>query len=534
MQNKNTLPEGAAKNFDEESFVQKAYELFGEFYRATAAFRRKCIDNEEYWKANHWHDVEKKDIDEPRPVTPVLFSTLESMLADVMDNYPEPVLLGEEPGDDTLALQLGDIIKFILKRRGYRETYRAKCRQALKKGASVQEVYWDKSLYNGLGDINMRSWDIKNFLWDTKSEDIQEGRACFKFRFYPKEWYKQRYPSKVDEFKPDGYTREGFDPYNKDEDIMLIEYWYRRHDSKTGKTFCHMALLAGNTLLERSEAIKPEGMYSHGKYPFIVESVFPIEGQPVGLGFIDIFKNLQMYADKLDQIIMKNALMSGRVKMLINRGADLDEAALCDWSKEIVRGNRIDDASLRWIQPQQLSPAVMNHFYNKLQTIKDESGQTQYNRGEAGKGITAAAAILALQEAGNKRIRMVIDGMYDGFEQMVRMIIALIEEFYSESRRFRLQGDNGEYTAMFGSDLLRRDIGGGLYRNVEFDISVHVQKQTPYRTLYQNELAMDLLKAGVLQPNEALELMTFEGKDKALASVNRRALQPSLLADGDS
>ena len=510
-----------------ETLINKAYELFDEFYSGTLDFRRKCIENEEFYRANHWANIPTKP-DEPTPVTPVLFSTLESLLSDIMDSYPEPVILGEEEGDENIAENVNEIVNYILKRRKYRSIYRIKCRQALKKGASVQEVFWDKNLYGGLGDVNIRQWDILNFLWDTKCEDIQEGRAVFKFGFYTKDYIAQRYPFAKDLLKPDIYTRLSYFSDNEpDEDVMVIDYWYKELD-ENGKEKVHMAKFAGHVLLEDSKEESPLGMQLSGLYPFIMESPYPLEGQPVGLGIIDIFKNLQIYADKLDQIILKNALMSSKVKLLVNRSSDVDEAALNDWSKEIIKANRIDDGAIRWFQPASLNPYVLTHYNNKLDSIKYESGQSEFSRGEGGKGVTAASAILALQEAGSKRSRTLIDQLYDGFEELIKLIIDLICENYTEERQFRITNEKGNKTIYFKNTQMQKN-DSGLSRFIDFDIKVAVQKQTPYKSLYLNELALELLKAGIVDSQEALSMMTFAGKDALVDKVSKRLENEKLL-----
>ena len=89
--------------------------------------------------------------------------------------------------------------------------------------------------------------------------------------------------------KADGYAKEYFpDVQNTDDDtFMVMEYWYKTMDSE-GHVRVHMAKLAGGVLLEKSEQVKPEGMYTHGQYPFIVEPLYRLEGLPIGLGIIDI------------------------------------------------------------------------------------------------------------------------------------------------------------------------------------------------------------------------------------------------------
>lgn len=504
-----------------EEWVKETYRLFDQFYSDTRAYREKCRENEAFWQANHWRGIRKEEPGEPQPVTPVLFSTLENLLSDIMDSYPQAVILGEEPSDDPVAGRLGQYLKYIYKRRGYRSVFREKCRNMLKKGTSVQEIYWDTSLYGGLGDINIREIPVENFLWDDDCERLQDGKACFVFSFHPKKWFDERYPGKSSQFKPDVYESRQDEKWAKDE-YMLVEYWYKTYDREKDGYRVHLARLAGHTLLEASEQSCKEGMFAHGMYPFIVERLYPMSGKLTGLSLIDIFQNVQLYADKLDQIIVKNALLSGKMKMLVNKNADLDENALTDWSCEVVRGNRIDEGSVRWFQPNPLSASVMVHYNNKLNSIKEESGQNLFNRGEVGKGVTAASAIMALQEAGSKRSRLIIEGLYDGFEQLTRMMIELMVENYSEARYARL---DGEKAVRMQKDMLVKQNRDGSYRSMDFDVSVHVEKQLPYQTLYQNELALDLLRNGIIQPDEALSLMTFEGKDAIYERVASRMAQ---------
>lgn len=502
----------------QQELIDRAYELFERYYHNTREYREKCRQNEEYWQAQHWQGIAKSEEDEPQPVTPVLFSTLENLLADMMDNYPQAVILGEEPGDDQNAGRLTKYIQYILKRRGYRNVFRNKCRNMLKKGTSVQEIFWDSELYNGLGDVNIKEVDIQSFLWDDSCDELQDSAGCFKFAFYSQQWFEQRYPGKAAHFKADKLERNNKKDFDTQE-YMLMEYWYKSYDSQTGKNSVHMAKLAGHTLLEWSEKEFPQGLYEHGGYPFILEALYPIGGRMVGLSLIDMFKDLQLYADRLDQIIAKNAMMSGKMKMLINKNADLDEGALTDWDCEVVRGNRIDDASVRWFQVAQLSPSVMVHYNNKLASIKEESGQNLFSRGEVGQGVTAASAIMALQEAGSKRSRLIIDQLYDGFEGLVRMVIELMCENYTEARYARLDGDAA--VAVDRDMLIRRNRDGSM-QHVDFDVSVHIEKQLPYHTLYQNELAMNLLKNGVIMPDEAIAMMSFEGKQALEQRVQER------------
>ena len=60
--------------------------------------------------------------------------------------------------------------------------------------------------------------------------------------------------------------------------------------------------------------------------------------------------------------------------------------------------------------------------------------------GGTASGVTAATAIAALQEAGGKLSRNMIDDGYEAFSDVVTLVIELIRQFYQLPRQFRLLG----------------------------------------------------------------------------------------------
>ena len=60
-------------------------------------------------------------------------------------------------------------------------------------------------------------------------------------------------------------------------------------------------------------------MYIHGKYPFVLDPCFPLKGTPFGFGVVDVAKNSQLYIDKLNQVILKNALVNSRPRFLASK-----------------------------------------------------------------------------------------------------------------------------------------------------------------------------------------------------------------------
>ena len=54
---------------------------------------------------------------------------------------------------------------------------------------------------------------------------------------------------------------------------------------------------------------------------------------------------------------------------------------------------------------------------------------------------------------------------------------------------------------------------------IEFLISVKAAKQDPFSASAQNELIVQLLQGGAIDPKRAVELMSFEGRDQVLKNM---------------
>jgi len=240
-----------------------------------------------------------------------------------------------------------------------------------------------------------------------------------------------------------------------------------------------------------------------------------------------------MYIDKLNQIILKNALQSGRRRFFISDNAGINEEEFADWSKEFVHtsGNP-DERNIREIQVSQLDGSIINLLHQKIDELKETSGNRDVSHGGTAAGVTAASAIAALQEAGSKLSRDMIKSSYRAFKEINYFIIELIRQFYDEPRCFRISGHTDENRfADISNNIFLPDTAtkNSIIRNPIFDITVTSEKSNPFSTSAQNELAKDLYNLGMFNPQMAdqallcLEMMNFEGKEKIIEKIKENA-----------
>ena len=77
--------------------AEEAMSLFREFRSAYVNEWRRQEHNERMYRGEHWYDVPVTDPNEPRPVTPILQSTIENVSADLADQTPEAVITPISP-----------------------------------------------------------------------------------------------------------------------------------------------------------------------------------------------------------------------------------------------------------------------------------------------------------------------------------------------------------------------------------------------------------------------------------------------------
>lgn len=500
----------------EEDFIKQSEELFNRYYESTRSFRQKCEENENFWKADHWHG-KNKNPNEPYPSVPALFSAIENLHAEIMDNYPEAVILPYGVNDKSMADTIGSIIEIVLERSRFAGKYRKEMLRLLKRGACCFAVMWDSTLYGGYGDIDIVPEDMRNILWDTTKDDIQKGANLFRMSYCSKEHIKTFYPDKYEQVCEN--ESNGISCIRNDGDnILIIERWYKQYDSQSDMMRVHMARIANSVLLEWSEKdpeLSTRGIYSDGKYPFVVMPLYEVEDSPVGMGLIDVLKTEQEYIDILDRIILKNAMMSGKLRLLKDNRCNIPKEKLADWDEDVLEGSDISERSIRWFQPQAISPIVSDHLNFKIDMFKRDSGQTDIVRGENSHGVTAASAILALQTAANKRTRNIVGRVYDKYVDMIHMIISRIMQFYDETRTVYIQDESGRAIQYF----IPHDVA--LESTYDFDIKVKARKKNLYEVTYDNEIAQQLFDSGIINAVEMLEMMNFDGKEAIIKRLKQ-------------
>ena len=550
-----TRPENAPIITDKD--VERGIDLLTKYKDGKSNLESRIVNDELWWELRHWDGIgqsKAKRVDrsgkevkstppQPKPTSAWLFNTIQNKHADAMDNYPEPVVLPREESDEQSAKMLSQILPVVQEYNHFEQVYSDNWWEKLKHGTAAYGVFWDSQKDNGLGDIEIRNIDLLNLFWEPGITDIQKSRNLFIVDLVDNDLLEKEYPElegkqkgKVIDVKEYIYD----DSVDTSEKSVVVD-WYYKVKTPSGRTALHYVKFVGSTLLYASQndpEYRERGFYDHGMYPVVLDVMYPEKGTPIGFGYVAICKDPQLYIDKLSANILENAMMATKKRFFVSDSTAINEEEFLDWNRPMVHVNgELGDQRVKEIVTQPLSDIYVTVAQMKIEEMKDTAANRDVNSGGT-TNVTAAAAIAALQEAGNKASRDMIAASYRAYTQINTLCVELMRQFYDVSRSFRITGEGNEYQFVtFDNSGLQDQVtgldtlGNEMYRRPVFDLKIKAQKKNPFSRMEQNERAKELYSLGFFAPENAqasliaLEMMDFEG----IQTVREKVMQGQTL-----
>lgn len=537
--------------------VERGIDLLTKYKDGKSNLENRIVNDELWWELRHWEGIgqsKAKRVDksgkevtstppEPKPSSAWLFNTIQNKHADAMDNYPEPVVLPRERSDEQSAKTLSQILPVVQEYNHFEQVYSDNWWEKLKHGTAVYGIFWDPQKDNGLGDIEIRDIDLLKLFWEPGITDIQKSRNLFIVDLVDNDLLDSEYPQlkgkqkgKVVDVKEYIYD-DNVDTSDK----SVVVDWYYKVKTPDGRTALHYIKFVGSTLLYASEndpEYRERGFYDHGMYPVVLDVMYPEKGTPIGFGYVAICKDPQLYIDKLSANILENAMMATKKRFFVSDTTAINEQEFLDWNRPLVHVNGpLDDGRIQEIVTQPLSDIYVTVAQMKIEEMKDTAANRDVNSGGT-TNVTAAAAIAALQEAGNKASRDMIAASYRAYTHINTLCVELMRQFYDLSRSFRITGEGSEYQFIdFDNTGLQDQVtgldtmGNPMFRRPVFDLKIKAQKKNPFSRMEQNERAKELYAMGFFAPENAqasliaLDMMDFEG----IQTVKEKVMQGQTL-----
>ena len=521
--------------------IREANNTLQKYKQGKANLEQRIIDNEQWYKLRHWECMRDKK-QQVQPTSAWLFNSLANKHADAMDNFPSPNILPREEGDKGEAEMLSSIIPVILEQNDFEETYDNVQDYRLKSGTGVYGIFWDNEKMNGLGDISILKADLINLFWEPGITDIQRSRHLFHVELADNDLLEQEYPQLRGKLSSSSIDLSKYvydDTVDTSTKSAVVDWYYKKRQN--GRNVLHYCKYVNDVVLfatENDPEMAERGWYDHGQYPFVFDPLFSMEGTPCGFGYIDVGKDTQAYIDRANQAIMQNMLANAKPRHFIRSDGSVNEAEYADITKDFIHvDGSLGQDSILPVQGKPLNNVYIEVLHDKIDELKETTGNRDISTGGTTSGVTAASAIAAMQEAGSKLSRDKNKASYRAFRKVVLMVIELIRQFYDLPRCFRIMGENGtarfvEYSnANLQPQMQGIEMGVDMgYRLPLFDVEITAQKASPYSKMSQNELALQFFGAGFFNPQMSdqalacLEMMDFDRKQGIMQRIAQNGM----------
>lgn len=249
-------------------------------------------------------------------------------------------------------------------------------------------------------------------------------------------------------------------------------------------------------------------IYKHGLYPFVGLQWLPKRksffGKPES---VDIINN-QKEENRLAGIALLSAYNTGLPNIWYKPNfVDKKDIATGPGGNIIADNSPAGTLGVGFMQPPTPASHIPNLRATNIDGMKDTSGVHEAWSGKAPGARLNASAIMALQEAAGIRIRGIQRRLHRAIKDLGEIWLAHWKEFYEEPRLFKMMGENRleGFIWFLGTD----------YENMQFDVKVQATAASPYsRSLFMAHLDK-LYEAGMIGPDEYLQMLPTDVFPKA-------------------
>lgn len=513
-------------------FKAKAEKAYSEYKSQKEQLKNNIIENYKWYEAQHGSKF-SADKNKPSSTTEYVFSAIENKYADALDNYPEASVLERSADDAETVKVLSKILPVQLELSKFKKAYKKNWRRKMKTGTGIYFIDCDRENE----EITINSVNVLAFFADFNVDDIQDSEFVFVTRTESNENLKAEYPEFSALFEGDCTLETADGPKNMIGRTEVVDCYYKKYIKDAGgktKQAVHLMKWARGCILEATEDIPgyEDGMYLHGKYPFVLDVMYPKDESPFGFGIVDIVKDIQNYIDKMDNAISRNTIIASKVRYVIKDHSGINADELADFSKDIIHASGDVQEGIRELQCAGLPGYITQYRDRKIEELKEIIGNRDFQQGGNAGGVVSGSAIELLQQSGAKMSRASIDDSYDAYKEICIMVIELMRECFTEEKVYRITGDGGEneFVTFSGENLYKKNALGFADNSepIEFDVSITPQRSNPYSKQGTNATMVQLWEAGVFNPQNMdasillIKNMQFEGKDKLLSDFQTK------------
>lgn len=423
-----------------------------------------------YWDAyfgDYFKDKSRPDY-KSNLVSNYIFSIIETIRPIMLDQNPKFQAVPRQPEGLDYSSDIHEALGYEWDRECMDEKLYRDLITTLVTGSSVYFVPWDSKTKN----VKSTTVDPRNLFPDPLATSPIDAEYIIYATYKHEGQLKQSFPDKADKLSGSAIRYSELVHENDkssvriDNQILTLEIWTRDWTTevieekglkKAKQLYPNGRVLTvcpelGIILSDKANPYVDES----GSFPFVVIKDYDVPGKFWGEGEVAQLISPQTYMNDINNAIIDNAKRTANMPWIIDKNSGIANGSITDRPGLIIRKN--PGSEVRRDAPPPLPAYIQNAVSELKHDMEQISGVFDTLKGNSETGVYTAQGILALQEAGQARIRLKVKLLERSLGKLGQMWFARMKQFWKGERFLKLTHADGTYDLkIFKSDLLDYD-----------------------------------------------------------------------------
>lgn len=462
----------------ERKLVEWVYSKFKQAYVAKAPLMDKWKEYMSAYKGTYFQNKNLPDY-KSNEISNHVFSTIETIRPIMTDNNPKFLAVPSTPAGMEFSADVQTALDYEWDREKMPLKLPAQLIPMLVYGNAVWFVQWDGK-DGEYGNISIKPVDPFNIFPDPLAESIDNSEFLVYATYRNANQIKQQFPEKASAIEGSRITmselvaeRDNNDTQDANQ-VLILEMWCRdwvtMDETVEGKKQLKYPKGRVITCLPELGILLSDkkNPYKDGKFPFVLMKNYDIPFEFWGVGEVEQIMSPQHYVNELTNQIIDNAKNTANMQWIIDKNSGIGQGKLTNRPGLVIR--KTPGSEVRRDTPPAMPSYVRDQIEILKKDIQDISGVFDSLKGEQQGSVTAASAILALQEASQARIRLKIKLMEASLSELAQIVYSRMQQFWKLDRWVRV-------TDVEGNPLFR-EIGTQVLSN-DYDLKVMAGSTMP-------------------------------------------------------
>ena len=411
---------------------------------------------DEYWEAYKGEYFKNKNRPDYKSdlVSNYIFATIETIRPIMLDNDPKFQAMPRQSEALDYANDLQEVFSYEWDREKMNIKLMRDLITLLVTGNAVYYLPWEQKVKN-VKAISVNPYNIFN---DPLATSVEDSEYIIYANYFHETVLKKAFPDKANKLTGTQVNygelvNNNNDNAKTEKQVLVLEVWTRGYEDGEVHDKGKVLTIAPELNLVLSEKANP---YKDGNFPFVVLKDYDIPGKFWGEGEVAQLISPQKYMNELNNAVIDNAKRTANMPWIIDKNSGIAQGAITDRAGLIIRKN--PGTEVRREQAPQMPQYVTNTVDTMKADMEQISGVFDTLRGNSETGVYTAQGILALQEAGQARIRLKVKLLESGLGELAQMWYSRIKQFWKEDRFIRVTRMDGSYELkQFQSDITKFD-----------------------------------------------------------------------------